>query len=245
MIVVCLKKIHLTNIPWGAVTIQTHLLPVSLKMKTPLALLHPHPLALQEGPKALLYQANNRILNAAFLPGMKSLIYITPNTDSFTFSYEACIKRIRRKRINVDGPGGNSSPLIKCEHEFVSLFLALADAGSPISVGNGLPLINSLIHKTEHQRNYIAWRKLHSLDKGRDGKQLPDSELGVVGASYWYAFMKRNKDKLVSNKGRQFEQSRMNWTLYRNFRDMYLCVERVMVEAGVAERLQVPGPTVV
>lgn len=163
------------------------------------------------------------------------------STDSFSFSYDACLKRMQRKRINVAGPGGKSSPLLACENEFVSLFLALADAGSPITVGNGLPLINSLIHNTDHQRKYVAWRKLHCLDKDKEGNQLSDAELGVVGCTYWYAFMKRNKDKLVSNKGRQFEQSRMNWTLYRNFRDMYIDVERVMVDAGVAERLDIPG----
>jgi hypothetical protein len=49
--------------------------------------------------------------------------------------------------------------------------------------------------------------------------------------------MKRNKHTLTTNKGHLFELNRTNWTLYRNFRDMYVNVESHMVAAGAAVKL--------
>lgn len=102
---------------------------------------------------------------------------------------------------------GKKSPLCEIEDHIVTLMLALSDTGHPLTVGQCLPLINSLIKGTTHQQKLIAWKKSHSLQ---------------------------------TNKGRLFELNRTNWTLFRNFRDMYDNVEKHMVDAGVARPYDEP-----
>ena len=62
-----------------------------------------------------------------------------------------------------------------------------------------------------------------------------DDELGQVGVAYWRALVRRNKSVLTTNRGCLFELNRTNWTLYKNFRDMYVDIEKHMVDAGVAK----------
>ena len=160
--------------------------------------------------------------------------------SSFFFSYNACQKRISSSNLQISDPG-KKSPLADIEPHIVTLLLAMADTGAPLSVGQCLPLINSLIHKTPHQLKLIEWKKKHNMHfNASDGSIVSDEELGEVGVSYWNGLVKRNKDTLTTNKGRLFELNRTNWTLYRNFRHMYLDVEKHMVAAGVAVKLDEP-----
>ena len=152
----------------------------------------------------------------------------------FNFSYNTCKKRISRG--NCTGTN-NLSPLAGIEKHIVTLLLALAESGSPLTVGRALPLINSLIHGTEYQQNVIDYKKKLMLHFDKEGKQLKDDELGTVGVAFWRGFMERHKHILTTNKGRLFELNRSNWTLYSNFRDMYLNVEDHMIAAKVAEKI--------
>ena len=59
--------------------------------------------------------------------------------------------------------------------------------------------------------------------------------------SYWHGLFKRHKHLLfTTNKGRYFELNRTNWTLYRNFIDMYVDVEKHVIAADVAVKMDVP-----
>eukprot|EP00957_Ditylum_brightwellii_P082563 6276549-Ditylum_brightwellii.AAC.1 len=116
----------------------------------------------------------------------------------------------------------------------------MADTGCPLSVGQCFPLMNSLIQKTPHQDKLIAWKKIHKMQYNHDGSIKDDEELEELGVSYWNGFLKRNKAILTTNKGCLFELNRTNWTLYRNFCDMYLDVESHMVAAKVAVKLDTP-----
>ena len=157
--------------------------------------------------------------------------------SSFVFSYDTCRKRINKGIIN---PTNNLSPLEDIEKHIVTLILALADCGNPLTVGNALPLINSLIQDTPHQQKVIDFKRKHKLNYDKDGIELSDSQLGSVGVGYWRSFLNRHKGILATNKGRLFELNRSNWTLYSNFRDMYINVENHMVDANVAETLPEP-----
>ena len=153
--------------------------------------------------------------------------------DSFSFSYNACQKRIVANNLSITTPG-KKSPLSDIEDHIVTLILALSDTGHPLTVGQCLPLINSLIQGTTHQQKLIAWKKAHSLHIDNNGNEIDEETLGEVGIAYWHGLVRRNKAILTTNKGRLFELSRTNWTLFRNFRSMYDDVEKHMVEAGVA-----------
>ena len=134
----------------------------------------------------------------------------------------------------------NLSPLHDIEEHIVTLLMALADSGNPLTVGNALPLINALIQGTPHQTKLINWKKIHLLHYDKEGRELKDEELGMVGPGYWRLFLKRHRNVLTTNKGRLFELNRTNWTLYRNFRDMYVNVESHMVDAKVAVAMPEP-----
>ena len=158
----------------------------------------------------------------------------------FSYSYNACQKRIFKCNLSITDPG-KKSPLADIEPHIVTLLLAMADTGAPLSVGQCLPLINSLIHKTSHQVKLVEWKKKHNMQfNTNDNSLICDDELGQVGISYWHGLVKRNRQTLTTNKGRLFELNRTNWTLYRNFRDMYVDVEKHMVAAGVAVKLDEP-----
>ena len=53
-------------------------------------------------------------------------------------------------------------------------------------------LVNSIIKNTPAQADLIALQQYSGF--------LDD--LGVIGTGYWRGFMKRNKDKIVSKKGK-------------------------------------------
>jgi hypothetical protein len=161
---------------------------------------------------------------------------------SFSFPYENCKKRIQRGAFKVSNLFGNNlSPLHDIEDHIVTLLMAMADSGNPITVGNALPLINSLIQGTSHQKKLIAWKRTHLLNFERDGTEKSEEELRMVGPGYWHLFMKRHKNLLQTNKGRLFELNHTKWTLYSNFRDMYVNVESHMVDAKVATKLDEPA----
>ena len=162
---------------------------------------------------------------------------------TFNFPYDSCKKRIKRRLIDSINPDYNNrkSPLHKIEPHIITLLIALSDSGNPLTVGNALPLINSLIHGTPYQQKLILWKKQHKLNYDNKGKEMDDNELGTVGVSYWRLFLKRHKNILTTNKGRLFELNRTNWTHYRNFRDMYVNVESHMVDAKVAMSLPFPA----
>ena len=193
-----------------------------------------------ETDRVRLHSINERVSKGTFDKIFDSVKLSRNLPDDFKYSYNACKQRITRGMFS-SPTTGNLSPLNDIEDHIITLLLALADSGNPISVGNALPLINSLIHGTPHQQKVILWKKHHLLHYDKEGQEIADEELGQVGVGYWRLFLKRHKDKLTTNKGRLFELNRTNWTLYRNFRDMYIDVERHMVDAKVAETLNEPS----
>ena len=71
--------------------------------------------------------------------------------SSFSFSYNACQKRILTSNLQISDPG-KKSPVADLEPHFITLLLAMADTGCPLSVGQCLPLMNSLIQKNASSR---------------------------------------------------------------------------------------------
>jgi hypothetical protein len=155
--------------------------------------------------------------------------------DNFYFPYTTAFRRIKNDT-TLDAfavPIGNRSPLHAVEEDFVNIFIMLGKIGSPVSCGHGLKLINDMISGTIHQKRLIQYKKDRGLKQSED-------EMKRVGTKYWYSFLSRYKNRIVSKKGRRFELNRSKWTSYKNFYKMYEGVEEEMLDAGVAEKLPVP-----
>jgi hypothetical protein len=155
--------------------------------------------------------------------------------DTFDFKFTAARKRISSSTVldKQSIPVGNQSPLRDAEDQIIKLIVLLGSLGSPLTCGQGVFLINDLIKNTTHQKRLIEW-------KHRQGIIQAPEELGKIGSNYWYAFLRRNADKIQTKKGRKFELDRSKWTKYRNFKQMYDDVENEMIEAGVAVQLDSP-----
>jgi hypothetical protein len=156
--------------------------------------------------------------------------------DSFLFPYQTAKKRIQRKTVLDDFavPIGAQSPLRDAEENITKLLILLGKIGSPVSSGQGVFLINDLIKNTVHQQRLIEYKK-------KQGISQSDEDLGKIGQNYWYSYLKRNRTKIESKKGRKYDLDRSSWTKYKNFKNMYSAIEEEMVEAGVAISLDEPA----
>jgi hypothetical protein len=155
--------------------------------------------------------------------------------DSFKFPYSTAKKRMRTKTL-LDGdciPIGKQSPLYAIEKDIVDLLIILSKIGSPVSRGNAIRLINEMIDGTIHQQRLKTYKKSR-------GFQQSEKEMGCVTQKYWYRFLEKYQHKITSKKGRRYELDRSKWTRYKNFHNMYTCIEEEMVDAGVAVELDVP-----
>ena len=101
-----------------------------------------------------------------------------------------------------------------------------------LKTSESIQLINSLIDATEYQTQLIEWKTKHNT------YHREDKDLGKIGRSYWKGFLKRNKHKIRSKKGKRYDLDRSNWTTYLNFKDMYDNIEDILVnESKIAEYL--------
>ena len=157
--------------------------------------------------------------------------------NTFQFSYNSCKSRIRRKKSISKGKGGQS-PLKDVEPKFVDIILSLSDIGCPVSVGETMTLIQSLIHNTPSQERLIEYQR--KIYHARGHYDIGQAYLGKITKNYYYGFMRRYKDIIESNRGRRFEAARHNWTNYRNFSNMYLDIERILVDTKLAHHLPEP-----
>ena len=73
----------------------------------------------------------------------------------------ACIcQRFKKSRLIVESARpGPSSPLNRCENEFVKVLIQMARMRQALSPSQGVDLINSLIEGTQVQKELVAWKK--------------------------------------------------------------------------------------
>ena len=138
-------------------------------------------------------------------------------------------QRVLRKKTHSHHHAGHVSPLLAIEDTVVQLIIQMARIRECLTPSKGLSLVNSLIKGCPIQKELIEWKKKYSSNS--DGK---------VGRGYWRAFMKRNRNKVISKRGQKYELNRQNWSTYANFVDMYKHTIIEMVEAGVARKLDEP-----
>lgn len=115
----------------------------------------------------------------------------------------------------------------------LQVLICMSRMRMPLTQGEGIALVNSMIKDTPYETELINWKRKQKVDQ-------PENELGTVGVSYWYGFLKRHKKELVSKKGKKFALDRSNWTKYMNFKAMYDDIEEEMIDAGVSSKLDEP-----
>ena len=107
----------------------------------------------------------------------------------------------------------------------------------PLSCAEGLQLVNELIADVDLEEKIVEYRKEMKMHCDENGRNKDGT---ILGRRWWQDFMKRYRSKLTSAKGRNFSINREEWVTYDNFVNMYKCIYREMVDACVAEELEVP-----
>jgi hypothetical protein len=82
--------------------------------------------------------------------------------NSFQYKYDSATKRLKREsNASYDNLTiiGNKSPLYEAENDIIDMMITLGKIGSPVSIGEGVQLINDLIKDTIHQQRLIAYKK--------------------------------------------------------------------------------------
>ena len=148
---------------------------------------------------------------------------------NFTIKHQTIRRRIVRQKLFHTHRGGHRSPLEEIEHVAVSIIIQMARIRQPLTPSKGLSLINDLISGTEYEDKLVKWKEKYTVNS-----------LPTVSRGYWYSFMKRNRDRIVSKRGQKYELDRQNWTTYANFADMYSHCALEMEQAGVAKKLDAP-----
>ena len=180
---------------------------------------------------------SNRLTNGTYDEVVEEVKREMNLPSSFYFSYQGCMNRIYRGKKD-DDCNNYPSPLRDIEEKFVSIILALSDIGCPVTVGETLNLLQSLIEGTKYQRKLIDYQKKHHHQIFNKFSSAP---LGKISRNYYYGFMKRHKEIIESNKGKRFEALRTKWLNYRNFAHMFDDLEKIMIVARVATRLPSPA----
>jgi hypothetical protein len=129
---------------------------------------------------------------------------------------------------------GPASPLAPVEPLLVELCIQRSRMGQPLSQGEGIMLVNSIIEGTIHQRNLRRFQIESVKMKSAAGN------LGYAGIAYWRGFKERNKEMLDSGAPVAQAACRKEWSSHLNFSRMYDLVYEQMDEAGVLEDLDEP-----
>ena len=150
---------------------------------------------------------------------------------------KGCIQqRLKRNKLICTTHTGTASPMAPIEEHIVALMVQMAKMRQPLNVSEGLALANSLVEGTKWEDDLISfkerrgWKQLTS-----DGQKKP-----LLGKKWYKGFWKRYGHLLEKKKGQKFSKDRAEWSIYRNFLQMYDEVYDAMVVAGVAKKLDFP-----
>ena len=98
--------------------------------------------------------------------------------------------------------------------------------------------MQSLIDGTPAQQRMIKYQR--KIFNARSHYDISNLFLGKINCNYYYAFMRRYSDIIEANKGRRFEIQRNKWTVFRNFLNMFLDIEKMLIQSRLAKRLPQP-----
>ena len=156
------------------------------------------------------------------------------DNEDWTLSAASVRSRYRNNTSSSRVTCGPDSPLAPIEPLLVELCIQRGRMGQPLSQGEGIMLVNSIINETIYQKN------LREFQIGCVKMDPTAENLGYAGLAYWRAFKKRNKEKLDAGVAIAQAACRKEWSSYLNFSRMYDLVYEQMDEAGVLQDLEEP-----
>jgi hypothetical protein len=145
-------------------------------------------------------------------------------------------QRIQKNRIVCLKHSGTPTPIAPVESYIVGVIQSMSRLRQPLNVSQGLSLANSLIEGTQWEDIAIEFKKKRGWNPfTSDGEKKQ-----VLGRAWYRGFWKRNKHLLERKKGQKFAREQAEWSIYRNFVQMYDKVYDAMVTANVARMLEEP-----
>ena len=96
---------------------------------------------------------------------------------------------------------------------FVVTCIQMGMTRQPLTVNEGIQLMNSLIKETNLQNDVINFQQTWKL--GNDGFKY-----GKVGKGWWQHFLMRNGNKIVTKMGEKYAADRSDWTILKNIEQM-------------------------
>ncbi len=122
------------------------------------------------------------------------------------------------------------------EKYIVSLMQQLAKMRQPLNLSEGLSLANALVEGTEWEEVVVEFKKKRGWNPVDENSQKKP----ILGPKWYKNFWKRHSHLLEKKKGHKFSKDRAEWSIHRNFVQMYDEVYDAMERAGVAEKLCEP-----
>jgi len=145
-------------------------------------------------------------------------------------------QRAYKKRLLVARHTGTAPPLKPIEEYIVSMLNEMARMRQPLCVSEGLVLAKALIEGTEWEQRLLEFKTIRGWKQEKEnGEKKP-----LLGKKWYRGFFKRNTHLLEKKAAQKFAKDRSEWSVYRNFEQMYDEVYEAMEKVGVAEKLEEP-----
>ncbi len=125
------------------------------------------------------------------------------------------------------------SPLEDAEEALVIICIQIGTICQPLTVKEGIELMNSLIDGTRLQKLVSEFQIARQV-----GNDL--FKPGEIGNEWWQRFLKQNEHCIVTQQGEKFAVDRSDWTTLEKITQMYDIVYDEMVGAKVATKLETP-----
>jgi hypothetical protein len=145
-------------------------------------------------------------------------------------------QRVRKNKPICPPHAGTESPMAPVEKYIVSLMEQMAKMRQPLNISEGLSLANSLVEGTEWEKAIVDFK----TKRGWKPFDEKGEKKAVLGQKWYKNFWKRHSHLLERKKGHKFSKDRAEWSIYRNFVQMYDEVYEAMEHAGVAQKLPEP-----
>ena len=122
------------------------------------------------------------------------------------------------------------------EEYLVSILNQMAKMRQPLCISEGLALANSLVVGTKWEKEIIEFKTKRGWSQFDDEGNKKE----LLGKKWYQRFWKRNSHIIERKATQKFAKDRSEWSVYRNFAQMYDEVYEAMVDAGVAKKLEEP-----
>jgi hypothetical protein len=156
--------------------------------------------------------------------------------QDFTIKKGCIRQRLKRDKLVCTTHSGTTSPMAPIEEHIVALMAQMAKMRQPLNVSEGLALANSLIEATTWEKDLISFKE----KRGWKALTSDGQKKSLLGKKWYRGFWKRYSHLLEKKKGQTFSKDCAEWSIYRNFAQMYDEVYDAMVVAGVAVKLDAP-----